>query len=174
MGRRGLDEVTLWEEAFTSDAGALAVLPVAYVLATRRAEPGLERGNVSPSLSMNGRRRIGLVDDIAPSVRAFVEKDATFTDAMADLACRTVDQHVQIAWERMAADPLRNVAVLVVDADMWSPSGTTFFPGRTNSRIGLAASWLVQLGLVGDGGLTSDGEACLERALAALRVRRVA
>jgi hypothetical protein len=168
----GLDEVKVWEEALGSDAGALALLPVAYVLATRRVEPGLERGNVSSSLSMNGRRRIGLVDVIAPAVRAFVEESWSLTDAMADLVQRTVDQHVEIAWERMAADPLRNVAVIVVDAGTWSTTGTPFYPWRTNSRIGLAVGWLVQLGLVTDQGLTPEGEVCLERALDALRARR--
>jgi hypothetical protein len=167
----GLDEVTVWDAALNEGAGALALLPVAWLLAVRRAEPGLEQGAGAPALSLHGRSRIGVDEVIAPGVSTFLDEDWTYAEVMAELARRSVDQHVQIVWARMAADPRKDVAVLAVDGDRWTWRGKVFYAWRTASRINQAVGWLRQLELVGADGITSDGEAYLERALRSLSAR---
>jgi len=87
---------------------------------------------------------------------------------IAELTRRTVDQHLRVVWSRLAQDPLRDVAVLNADGELWGYR-TDFRAGRTASRLRQAISWLQQLKLIGATGLTADGETVLKRALGTLR-----
>jgi hypothetical protein len=163
-----LHEVATYGTALSSDAGAAAVLPVAWALAVRRAEAGVS-GDLEDFqlLSLQGWARVGLREVIIPSVQTFLREDRLYGRVMADLARRTVEQHLRISWTRMAADPRRDVAVLTSDGERWSYR-KFFNAGRTASRIHQAAGWLRQLGLVNERGLTTDGRASLARSLETL------
>jgi hypothetical protein len=164
-----LHEVMTYGTALASDAGAVAVLPVAWILAVRRAEAGVSNGVEDfQSLSHQGWARVGLREVIIPSVRAFLREDWAYGRVMADLARRTVEQHLRVSWSRMAGDPRRDVAVLTSDGDRWSYR-KVFYAGRTASRIREAVGWLRQLGLADERGLTADGRAALARSLDTLR-----
>lgn len=164
-----LHEVLTYGTALSSDAGAAAVLPVAWALAVRRAEAGVSGGVEDfQLLSQQGWARVGLREVIIPSVQTFLREDRSYGSVMADLARRTVEQHLRISWTRMSADPRRDVAVLTSDGERWSYR-KVFNAGRTASRIHQAAGWLRQLRLVDERGLTADGHAALARSLDTLR-----
>lgn len=164
-----LHEVAALATALSSDRGAAAVLPVAWALAVRRAEVGVSGGVEDfQLLSQQGWARVGLREVIIPSVQTFLREDRPYGRVMADLARRTVEQHLRISWTRMAADPRRDVAVLTSDGERWSYR-KSFRDGRTASRLHQAAGWLRQLGLVDERGLTADGRAALVRSLDTLR-----
>lgn len=166
-----LHEVATYGTALSSDkgAGAAAVLPVAWALAVRRAEVGVLGGVEDfQLLSQQGWARVGLREVIIPSVQTFLREDRPYGRVMADLARRTVEQHLRISWTRMAADPRRDVAVLTSDGERWSHR-KSFRDGRTASRLHQAAGWLRQLGLVDERGLTADGRAARARSLDTLK-----
>jgi hypothetical protein len=164
-----LQEVATYGTALSSDAGAVAVLPVAWALAVRRAESGVSSDIEDfQLLSQQGWARVGLREVIIPSVQTFLREDRSYGLVMADLARRTVEQHLRISWTRMAADPRRDVAVLTSDGERWSYR-KAFNAGRTASRIHQAVGWLRQLGLVDERGLTAVGRAALARSLDTLR-----
>lgn len=164
-----LHEVVTYGTALSSDAGAAAVLPIAWALAVRRAEPGVSGGvEEFQLLSHQGWARVGLREVVVPSVQTFLREDWPYGRVMADLARRTVEQHLRISWTRMAADPRRDVALLTSDGERWSYR-KVFKAGRTASRIYQAAGWLRQLGLVDERGLTADGRAALTRSMDTLR-----
>ena len=119
-------------------------------------------------LSHQGWARIGLREVIHPYVQKSLTEDQSFVQVIADLTRRTVDQHLRVVWSRLAQDPLRDVAVLNADGEIWGYR-TDFRSGRTASRLRQAISWLQQLKLINDTGLTADGELVLNRALNALR-----
>jgi hypothetical protein len=160
-----LNEVMTYSTALSSDTGAAAVLPIAWALAARRAEAGVSDGVEDfQSLSMQGWARVGLREVIIPSVQTFLRENRSYGSVMAELARRTVEQHLRISWTRMAADPRRDVAVLTSDGERWSYR-KAFYAGRTASRIYQAVGWLRQLGLIEEQGLTADGRAALARTL---------
>jgi hypothetical protein len=162
-------ELSASNAALAPGAGSASVLPVAWALAVRRAELGAARGEDGfQLLSQQGWGRVGLREVIIPSVRMFLREDWSFSRVAAELARRTVEQHLRISWTRMAADPRRDVAVLTSDGDRWSYR-KVFNAGRTASRIREAVGWLQQLGLVSAGGITDDGRAILAKSLKALR-----
>jgi hypothetical protein len=164
-----LHELTATNAALSTGAGAASVLPVAWALAVRRAELGAVRGEDGfQLLSQQGWGRVGLYEVIIPSVQMFLREDWPFSRVAAELARRSVEQHLRISWTRMAADPRRDVAVLTSDGDRWSYR-KDFYAGRTASRIREAVGWLHQLGLVSAGGITDDGRVILARSLKALR-----
>jgi hypothetical protein len=145
------------------------VLPVAWALAVRRAELGIAKGEDGfQLLSQQGWGRVGLREVILPSVQVFLREDWSFSRVAAELARRTVEQHLRISWTRMAADPRRDVAVLTSDGNRWCYR-KVFNAGRTASRIREAVGWLQQLGLVSAGGITDDGRVILAKSLKALR-----
>lgn len=164
-----LHELAACNTALAIGAGSASVLPVAWAVAVRRAEPGTSRGEDGfQLLSQKGWGRVGLREVIIPAVQMFLREDWSFSRVIAELARRTVEQHLRISWTRMAADPRRDVAMLTSDGDRWSYR-KVFYAGRTASRIREAVGWLHQLGLVNTGGLTSEGKAILARSLEALR-----
>lgn len=166
--RGGLSERAVIEAAFAAGPGALAVLPVAWLLALERSVPWQDAGE-SPfaALSYKGWARVGLREVIFPSVTKFLEEDWRLPDVMAELALRTVDQHLRISWTRLSQDPTRDVAVLSADGDLWYHRAS-FYAGRTASRLFQAVSWLSQLRLIDEDGLTRSGKEELDVALRTL------
>jgi hypothetical protein len=164
-----LSEVNLMKTALNTGPGALAILPVAWALAVHRVEPGLlQNGEDFQALSREGWARIGLRQVVQSGVRRFLQEDWAFRDVMVDLGFRTVDQHLRVAWGRMAQDAKHDVALLMSDAGRWRARGKKFIPRRTASRVKEAISWLTQLHLIGEQGPTSVGYRILERSLATL------
>jgi hypothetical protein len=165
----GLTEPVLYRRALVAGAGALSLAPVAWLLAAVRVA-GLvhEGGRNAGILSYQGWRRLGLSDVILPELERFRREDASFRDVAAELAYRTVRQHLQITWSRLQVDIRRDVALLTAEGDRWFSRRKDFRAGRTASRLVQAVGWLEQLRLVDGGGLTSDGEAALSRGLGIL------
>jgi len=164
-----LSETQLYELALRSGAGALSLAVVAWILADLRVGPVVrERGKDAAGLSYQGWRRVGLRDVILPELDRFWREDRSVREVAAELAYRTVNQHLQIAWSRLQADPRRDVALLTTEGDTWYARGKGFAGGRTASRLSQAVGWLEQLGLIDAKGLTLDGEIVRQNALHSL------
>lgn len=164
-----LSEANLMKTALNTGPGALAILPVTWAVAVHRVEPGLLQNEEELQiLSREGWARIGLRQVVEPGVRRFLREDWAFRDVMMDLGFRTVDQHLRVAWARMAQDAKHDVALLMSDAGRWGARGRKFTPQRTASRVEEAISWLTQLRLIDEQGPTSAGRRILERSLATL------
>ena len=163
-----LDELSLINAAKVS-VPAMASLPLAWLLAVRRMEPGLQAE--VPGFDLDGQRgtsRMGVHGVILPEVSTWYGSDATVRDIVAQLIARSVDQHLRIAWSRLAREPWKDVSVLASDGEEWLYC-QDINSGRATSRLYQAINWLRQLGLVDDTGVTEDGQVVLETRLAALR-----
>ena len=171
--RRGLSRWTsdlieprLYTLAQRSGAGALTLAVVAWIMAAIRVGAAVkENRQESDSLSYQGWRRFGLRDVILPELERFHREDRPLRDVAAELAYRTVQQHLQIAWSRLQADVRRDVALLTAEGSQWFSRGKGFSGGRTASRLQQALGWLTQLKLIDGNGITTDGDLVLQRAL---------
>lgn len=164
-----LSESNLMKTALNAGPGALAVLPIAWALAVCRVEPGLAQDDEQCGmLSRQGWARIGLRQVVYSGLQQFLREDWPFREVMIDLGFRTVDQHLRVAWARMAQDPRHDMALLTSDAGRWHARGRKFVPRRTASRVKEAISWLTQLRLIDEQGPTPVGRHVLERSLATL------
>ena len=159
-----LRESRIIEIAASASAGVLAMVPVSWSLAVWRSDSWEDYSEDSFEGGTAGWSRIGLFEVIRPAVQRYLEEDWSLQDVIADLTYRTAEQHLDIAWSRMATDSARDVAVFLSDADSWHARSRDFSPGRTASRISQATNWLRQLGLLDDG-LTPAGKDMLERCL---------
>ena len=167
-----LNELTASNLALKIGAGAVALLPIAWILAFNRVELGVMNGETGfDLLSRQGWARLGLRQIVIPSVRRFRQENPPYGQVMAELTRRTVDQHLRISWARMGDDARKDVALIISDGDRWTYR-KVFKAGRTGSRIGEAVGWLTQLGLIDKTGLTPHGEIILEQSLDALRERK--
>ena len=165
-GNGSLRESLIIDVARTAGAGVLALLPVSWCLATWRSEPWSDFSSESFEAGAAGRTRFGLFEVIRPSVNEFIEEEWLLKDVMVELAYRTANQHLDIAWSRMAMDHTRDVAVFLSDADTWHDRGKSFYADRSASRISQATNWLVQLELLQEeSGLTERGRIVLDRCL---------
>ena len=115
---------------------------------------------------------MGLADVVLPELDRFQREDKSWLAVAGELAYRTVEQHLQIAWSRLLADPKRDVALLTTDGDRWYSRDKTFAGGRTLSRLPQALGWLTDLRLLDSAGLTADGDDALHRALQVLAETR--
>lgn len=164
-----VQETEVYGISGSAGAGALAILPIAWILARRRVEPAINENNPAvQALSSRGWARMGLREVIFPQLERFHREDWKYQDVMVELAHRTLEQHLRISWARMKADPQRDVALLSSDGENWT-FRKSFKPGRTASRIREASNWLGQLGLLGTSGLTDDGKSVLNRSIQTLR-----
>ena len=159
-----LRESRIIEIAASASAGVLAMVPVSWSLAVWRSDSWEDYSEDSFEGGTAGWSRSGLFEVIRPAVQRYLEEDWSLQDVIADLTYRTAEQHLDIAWSRMATDSARDVAVFLSDADSWHARSRDFSPGRTASRISQATNWLRQLGLLDDG-LTPAGKDMLERCL---------
>ncbi|MGB9577812.1 MAG: hypothetical protein ACPL3S_00930 [Halothiobacillaceae bacterium] len=164
-----LVEPLLYRRALKSGAGALSLAVVAWMLAAARvADAVRENHPQSGSLSYQGWRRMGLRDVILPELERFHREDRPLREVAAELAYRTVQQHLQITWSRLQVDLRRDVALLTAEGNQWFSRGKSFAAGRTASRIQQALGWLSQLKLIDAGGITADGDVVLKRAFAVM------
>ncbi len=164
-----LIEPRLYKQALKSGAGALSLAVVAWALAAFRVGSAVrENGPEHSGLSYQGWRRLGLRDIILPELERFLQEDRPFREVAAELAYRTVQQHLQIAWSRLQADLQRDVSLLTAEGDKWFSRGKGFGGGRTLSRIPQAVGWLEQLQLIDENGITADGNDILQGALKVL------
>ena len=163
-----LTETKLYTLALRSGAGALSLAVVAWILADLRVGAAVREETLKTGgLSYQGWRRFGLKEVILPELERFWHEDAPFREVAAEMAYRTVNQHLQIAWSRLQGDPRRDVALMTTEGDIWY-ARKRFAGGRTASRISQAIGWLKQLGLISDDGLTKEGEAALANVLQTL------
>jgi hypothetical protein len=163
-----LDELKLIKIVRTSGIGALALLPLAWLLAAERAAPEQANGDgVLDALSHQGWARIGLKQVVIPAIRQFLKEEWTFQEVMAALAHRSVDQHLRVSWSRLSQEPKRDVAVMTGDGQRWT-FRKRFNSGRTLSRLDRAVAWIEQLGLLDETGLTPKGVSVLTKAVATL------
>ena len=164
-----LVEPMLYKRALKSGAGALSLAVVAWMLAAARVADAVRENNPQAgSLSYQGWRRLGLRDVILPELERFHREDRPLREVAAELAYRTVQQHLQITWSRLQVDLRRDVALLTAEGNQWFSRGKSFTAGRTASRIQQALGWLGQLKLIDAGGITADGDVVLKRAFAVL------
>jgi hypothetical protein len=151
---------------------SLVLLPVAWLVAVHRTELGIDDGvDGFDTLDASGWGRIGVNTVIRPTIQALIQRDVSLPQAMAELALRSAEQHLRIAWARLAQDTRRDVAVLLEDEGRWRYQGR-LDAGRTRSRLSIAVSWLWQLGLLDETGLSSAGVDLLDRAMTTLRTKK--
>jgi len=160
-----LIEPLLYRRALKSGAGALSLAVVAWIMAAIRVGDSV-RENVLEygGLSYQGWRRLGMRDVVLPELERLRREDRPLREVAAELAFRTVQQHLQITWSRLQVDLRRDVALLTAEGNKWFARGKGFVAGRTASRIQQALGWLSQLKLIDSKGITADGEVVLKRA----------
>ncbi len=164
-----LIEPLLYRRALKSGAGALSLAVVAWVMASLRVGDVVrEDKREYRSLSHQGRRRLGMREVVLPELERFHREDRPLRDVAAEMALRTVQQHLQITWSRLQVDLRRDVALLTAEGNRWFARRKGFVAGRTASRIQQALGWLHQLNLIDENGITTDGEIVLQRALTTL------
>ena len=164
-----LGELRLYESAYGAGAGALSLVVVAWMVAALRLRPGIREALPTLQLaSYQGSNRLGIAQIIVPQLDRWLQEDLRVIDIAGQLAYRTVQQHLHIAWARMRFDFHNDVALLTTEDDLWFARDKSFRAGRTASRISQATGWLRQLGLVDDRGRTSDGDEVLRRGLDSL------
>ncbi len=164
-----LVEPLLYRRALKSGAGALTLAVVAWVMAALRVGDAVrEDMQEYRSLSHQGRRRQGMREVVLPELERFRREDRPLREVAAEMAVRTVQQHLQITWSRLQVDLRRDVALLTAEGSKWFARRKGFVAGRTASRIQQALGWLHQLKLIDASGITADGAIVLKRALATL------
>lgn len=164
-----LIEPLLYRRALKSSAGALSLAVVAWVMAGFRVGDAVREDSQDyRSLSHQGRRRQGMREVVLSELDRFRREDRPLREVAADMALRTVQQHLQITWSRLQVDLRRDVALLTAEGNKWFARGKGFVAGRTASRIQQALGWLHQLKLIDANGVTADGEIVLRRALTVL------
>jgi len=161
--QNSLTEERVVQAALTSSSGAVGLLPVAWLLTRRRIDFGDERsGDVVAQMSRQGAGRFGLTQVILPAIDRWLREDAKLIDVVAELVHLTVEQHLRVAWSRLATDVNKDVALLIADGDRWYYR-KSFGNGRLASRLRQTVGWLRQLELIDDAGITEIGTAVLER-----------
>jgi hypothetical protein len=159
-------EPALYQAALGSGAGALSVAVVGRMLAALRVGTGVREGRPELELlSYQGRRRLGMAQSVIPEMDKWLKENPPVRQVAAQLAYRSVQQHLQIAWSRMQVDFQRDVALLTTEGDRWFSRQKAFSAGRTASRLQQAIGWLHQLKLIDQKGITADGEDVLRHAL---------
>jgi hypothetical protein len=157
-----LSELKIIASIRQTPATALALLPIIWCVAVLRAEEWQESDvNAFEGRAGFGWNLIGVHAVVIPEVRRFIEERWQLPRVMAELAMRTVDQHLRVSWSRMAVDSRHDVALLIADGDQWQSRTEKhvqdFRAGRTNSRISQVINWLHQLRLVNESGPTQRG-----------------
>jgi len=163
--RGGLSESQLCEAALGAGAAAAALLPIAWCLAAYRISPDAgQTASLRTVADLGGFFQIGLGAVVMPKLDEFVRDKSTYLQVMSELIVRTVQQHLRVTWQRFAMQG-QDVSVLVADLETWARNNV-FRAGQTESRLGIAISWLQQLDLISEDGITTDGQRILDRALA--------
>ena len=157
------------KEDWLAEPAGLALLPVAWIIACHRLQPGLAAGMQSFDLEgLAGTSRLGVRAVLQPEVESWQASNESIRDVIVRLVHRSVDQHLRIAWSRMAQDPKKDVSLLQSDGDDWIHL-KEMSPGRATSRLYQAVNWLEQLGLTDESGITPAGKVALANGLKALK-----
>ena len=167
-----IDEEAIIRCALSAGAGALALAPLAWLMVRSRIGQPFAKGLGAKGMSRSGQTRLGIVQVVLPGVQSLLERGATLYDAANELAWQTVQQHLSIAWARLAADPRLDVACMSTDGRRWSLR-RSFVQGRTGARLSRAIAWTVQLGLIDSSGCTTLGRRVLERLRSQLSAAKV-
>lgn len=170
-----ISELTLLDRLsdFQGNARAqLALLPVAWILAVDRLGPSARSGRAEHDLQGGAATtRLGVGSVLLPEVSAWVRSDEPICEVIGRLVWRTVDQHLRIAWSRLAREQWKDVAVMHTDGSEWIAQ-KPFRAGRATSRLYQAINWLGQLGLLDDAGVTAAGAVLLDERMRVLeRIR---
>jgi hypothetical protein len=147
----------------------VALLPAAWCLAAERILPSKQatQAHREKVMTIGDIFQIGLADVVLPKIDEFLRDNRTLLEVMAELATRTVQQHLRVAWTRMSAPRGKDVSILIADVEAWTRNNT-FRPGRTDSRLGVAIGWLEQLSLVNGDGITKEGRRVLDQSIKSL------
>jgi len=165
----GFHEESVIQLALDGGVGSLAILPLTWLLARERALKASKSGATYASpLSTRSFWRIGVEEVILPGLQDMLRRGLTIREAAYELTLLTVEQHLSIAWARLAADPAKDVAVISADGDHWHYR-KDFRAGRTAARLQQGIGWLTQLALIDDAGTTSEGSALLDSIRSVLR-----
>jgi hypothetical protein len=163
------ESLLLEHQHWMSSADGLGLLPVAWIIAAQRLEPGIRSEDPRFQLDVQaGVYRIGVGAVVLPEVKLWVNSPRTVRELTAWLIQRSVDQHLRIAWSRLAREPYKDVGLLRSDGDDWVFQ-KEFEAGRATSRLYQAVNWLRQLELVNDSGITDRGSQLLAEGLVTLR-----
>jgi hypothetical protein len=157
------------KEAWLRQPDGLGLLPISWIIAGHRLEPGIQAQNPGFELIFHaGFSRLGVDAVVLPEVRSWRTSSKTTREITAWLIHRSVDQHLRIAWSRLAREPFKDVAVIRSDGDDWVYQ-KNLNPGRATSRLYQAINWLRQLELLDDNGTTTRGSEVLQAGLETLR-----
>ena len=102
-----LSENLLFEkQAWLQSPPGLGLLPVAWILAAHRLEPGILRRSSGAELDdLAGAYRIGSGAVMIPEVTKWRTSSMPVREVVAWLIHRSVNQHLRIAWSRLAREP---------------------------------------------------------------------
>lgn len=103
-----------------------------------------------------GPARLGITSIVMPKLREWIDENTPYEEACRYLLSRSVDQHLRIAWTRLAREPLKDGSVLSSDAGDWI-CVKPMKAGRPAARLDQALNWLKQLALTDESGLTPKG-----------------
>lgn len=164
----GLTEPAIYGAAKGVGPGAIALGILGWLMVERRVGTGVREGeHRTLPLSRGLARRIGLKQVVLPRLDQWRQEDLAVEDVLGEYAHIVIDQHLRIAWSRMAQDPKRDISVLHRDGNRLMV-GASFGPGRAATRLKEAIGWLEQLQLLDGRRTTAEGRAVLERAVEAL------
>jgi hypothetical protein len=160
-----LTETAVMEAAISLSSGQSVLVMVAWILVAQRVSTELGTHNAQLELlSEEEDRRVGVFDVVVRSVNDWGNDDASLIEKAAELMNFTIQQHLNIAWSRMATDLKKDVALLSVDEGKWKSRNKQIAAGRTVSRLDQAIGWMAQLGWIDENGITSTGRPYADRA----------
>lgn len=164
----GLTEAGIASTALRHAAGPgpLALLPVAWTLATLRLSPALA-GAPGPFFDLVNTHPFPIQTHVAEEVGRWLADDTPLPQLVARLARDSVALHLDTAWTRMQRNARSDTAHLHAEGELWRPR-QTWREGRATSRLDNAIGWLQQLELIDDDGLTARGRELRDAALTTL------
>lgn len=160
-----LTETAVIDAALSLSSGQSMLVMVAWILVAQRVSTDSQEHNVQLALlSGEEERRIGVFDVVVRSVNDWSNDNSSLIEQAAELMNFTIQQHLNIAWSRMATDLKKDVALISVDEGKWKSRGKQIAAGRTVSRLDQAIGWMEQLGWIDENGITSTGRPYADRA----------
>jgi hypothetical protein len=144
------------------NSSLVALLPVSWLLGVERITEDSIRAEDDEVIDES--TRIGIREVVYPVVAEWEDSKETIRSVLSKLILRSIDQHLRIAWSRLAREPRKDVSVLHKDGDEFVYA-KNLYPGRATSRVGEAINWLNQLAMINKNGITEDGERILEHRL---------
>jgi len=156
-----LQEPRIIKDTKRSDNGPLALLPVSWILISKRLEDGVESD--ARNLLDRTSDRLEINDLLLKRVQQFRLKNQSILEVIVELVEYSLDQHMRIALSRFHFDE-KSVALFFREEDRLIRL-KDFSGDRTGSRVYNAIGWLRQLELIAADGITAAGENELNRVL---------